>query len=386
MSGDDRRVIVTSAQERFALAACRTLGTAGYSVVAVADVTPAAGHWSRCAAERHVLVDPRRDPAGFVDGLAAIARAGSGEAPLLFPGTDAALMAVSSRRARLDPFAFIGLPPHDVVDACTDKIRLQDASRKAGVAAPEAVVCSALSEAPAAAEELGYPVVLKAQRTFFELNGRVQQRGSTLADDRAAVERLAARFGLPFLVQKAIRGDAYSAAGVATEEGLLAFAVARYIRTWPPEGGNVAFAETVEPPTGLGDAVGGLMADLGWRGIFELELMRDEDGRFHAIDLNPRLYGSLALASAAGTPFAAIWCDHLVGAPPPRQTTARPGVRYRWEEADLRYAIFRAKEGRIREALAAVAPRRRVTHAYFQLTDPAPLLARAVVVLQRKEA
>jgi predicted ATP-grasp superfamily ATP-dependent carboligase len=378
------RVIVTSAQERFALAACRTLSAAGYSVVSVADVSPAASHWSRCADERHVLVDPRQDADGFVDGLADLARRYD-ERPLLLPGTDAALMAVSTRRDRLEPYAELGLPPHEVVDACTDKIRLQEAAGPAGVPAPDAVVCASPSEAPAAGEELGYPVVVKARRTFFELGGRIEQRGSALAEGQGELERLAGRFGTPFLVQKVVHGPVYSAAGVATADGLLSFATARYLRTFPPEGGNVAFAETVEPPAGLRDAVGRLLQELGWRGIFELELMQDEQDTFRAIDLNPRLYGSLALASAAGTPFAAIWCDHLLGRPQ-TPTVARAGVRYRWEEADLRYAIARARDGRLGEAASALRPRRHVAHAYFQLGDPAPLLARAIVLFRRKES
>jgi predicted ATP-grasp superfamily ATP-dependent carboligase len=375
------RVIVTSAQERFALAAIRSLARAGYRVVAVADVNPAAGHWSRFPRERHMLVDARSDADAFVDGLGEIA---GGDRPLLLPGTDAALMAVSSRRERLEPHARMGLPPHDAVDASTDKIRLQEASERTGLAAPEAVVCANAGDGVAAAEQLGFPVVLKPRRTFFELDGRIQQRGSAVAQDAAGLEGLVERFGSPFLVQRAIPGSVYSAAGVVTEGGLLSFAAARYLRTFPPEGGNVAFGETIEPPPGLRDSVEQLLGELGWRGIFELELIRNESGQFHAIDLNPRLYGSLALATAAGTPFAVIWCEHLLGRDQ-QPSTARPGVRYRWEEADLRYAVAKARHGRLREAATALAPRRRVAHAYFALGDPAPLLARAIVKLGRRE-
>jgi predicted ATP-grasp superfamily ATP-dependent carboligase len=375
-----KRVIVTSAQERFALAAVRSLARAGYRVVAVADVKPAAGHWSRFPGERHLLVDARSDADAFVDGLAEIA---GGDKPLLLPGTDAALMAVSSRRERLEPYTTMGLPPHDAVDASTDKIRLQEASKRAGLAAPEAVVCVDAGEGVAAAGQLGFPVVVKARRTFFDLDGRIEMRGSAVAGDSADLERLVEGFGSPFLVQRAISGSVYSAAGVVIEEGLLSFAAARYLRTFPAEGGNVAFGETIVPPPGLRDGVEQLLGELGWRGIFELELIRDEGGRFHAIDLNPRLYGSLALATAAGTPFAVIWCEHLLGRTQ-QPSTARPGVRYRWEEADLRYAFAKARRGRLHEAASALAPRRRVVHAYFALRDPAPLLARAIVLLKRR--
>src|SRR4051794_41421195 len=99
--GTMERVLVTSAQERFALAACRTLHDAGYAVTAVADQTPAATHWSRCCDDRHVLVDAKEDADAFVDGLAEIVKREPHS--VLLPGADAALLAISERRDRLEP-------------------------------------------------------------------------------------------------------------------------------------------------------------------------------------------------------------------------------------------------------------------------------------------
>jgi len=169
---------------------------------------------------------------------------------------------------------------------------------------------------------------------------------------------------------------------VRTGDGIVAFVVARYLRTFPPEAGNVAFAETVVPPDGLRDRVDALMGELGWEGIFELELMRGDDGRFHAIDVNPRLYGSLALATRAGAPLAVILCDWILGRPT-APVTARAGVRYRWEDADLRHALAQLRQGRVRAAASALAPRRDVAHAHFRLSDPGPLAARFVSLGRR---
>jgi predicted ATP-grasp superfamily ATP-dependent carboligase len=378
MSGE--RVMITSAQERFALAACRSLAAAGYRVSAVADVTPAATHWSRCCERRFVLVDPKEDADEFVDGLAAIL-AREAHAVLL-PATDAALLAVSSRRDRLEPLVRLGLPPHDVVVAATDKVRLVEAARAAGLDAPATVVCETPADGRRAAGSIGYPVVVKPRCTAFEAEGRVRQRGSVLVAEPAQLDGQLEAFGRPYLVQRAQRGAVWSVAGVRTAEGLPAFAVARYVRTYPPEAGNVAFAETVEPPAGLRDRVEVFLSELGWEGIFELELIRDEDGRFQAIDMNPRLYGSLALATRAGAPLAVVLCDWILGRPL-RPVTARPGVRYRWEDADLGYALSQLRRRRLRAAAAALRPRHDVAHAHFRLADPGPLAARAIVVGRR---
>ena len=96
-----------------------------------------------------------------------------------------------------------------------------------------------------------------------------------------------------------------------------------------------------------------------------------------AIDLNPRVYGSLALASGAGVGLAARWCGSLPGAPEPF-ADAPPGVSYRREEGDLAHALWALRHGQVRAALAALAPQPRVTHALLAPGDPGPLFARAV--------
>jgi len=371
------RVLITSAQERFALAACRTLHEAGYAVSAVADQRPAATHWSRCCDRRHVLLDAKQDADAFVDGLVEIVR--REPHAVLLPGADAALLAISERRERLEPHVRLGMPSAQSVKAATDKVRLVDAANASGLPSPETAVCHSHEEGLRAARELGLPLVIKPRCTSFEKDGAIRQRASLWVGDAAALEASIGEFGSPYLLQRIVPGEVYSVAGVLTPDEMIGFSAARYVRTWPPEAGNVAFAETVEPPAGMRDKVTALLRGLDWTGIFELELIHSADGEFYAIDLNPRLYGSLALASRAGAPLAAIFCDWLLGrAGPP--VTARPGVRYRWEDADLRHAVARFRTRRYRDAAAALRPRRDVAHAYFRINDPGPMLARLLLL------
>lgn len=85
-------VIVTDAEERAALGACRGLTRAGYRVCAVSRLSPAATHWSRACAERVRLPDPRESVHAFVDGLGALLQRSRYDA--LIPGSDASVLAV----------------------------------------------------------------------------------------------------------------------------------------------------------------------------------------------------------------------------------------------------------------------------------------------------
>ena len=180
-------------------------------------------------------------------------------------------------------------------------------------------------------------------------------------------------------MQECVTGTVHSCAGVRWGGRIVALALARYVRTWPPDAGNAAFAETVSVPPGLGDRVDALLDAVGWEGIFELELLKTADGRFVAIDLNPRPYGSLALAIRAGADLPAVWASCLRGAPPP-PVTAAAGVRYRWEDAELRGLAHELRHGRLRTAAAITRPRRGTVHPHLSWEDPGPMVVRGAVL------
>jgi hypothetical protein len=85
----------------------------------------------------------------------------------------------------------------------------------------------------------------------------------------------------------------------------------------------------------------------------------------------------MALAIAAGANLPAVWVRWLLGESP-AWCEARPGVRFRWEDAELRHLLWQARRGDLRAALAVLRPRRNAAHAYFRLDDPGPLGARVL--------
>jgi predicted ATP-grasp superfamily ATP-dependent carboligase len=371
------RILLTDAQDRSSLAGCRSLHRAGYAVHAVASSRPAAAHWSRFCEARLVAGDPREDEAQFVEELSTIVRNASYR--LLVTGSDASLLAVSRHRERFEPFVELGLPAAVVVERCMSKQALVQTAAGAGLDSPETEVCADEAAAKAAARRLGYPVVLKPRSTVFGRNGGLTQRGSSLVMDEESLISLWPGYGTPSLIQRCLDGKLVSFSGVAVDGRLLAYGVSRYGRTWPPEGGAVSFAETISAPPGLRRKVENLISALGWQGVFEVELVQ-HGTRFAAIDFNPRLFGSLELITRAGAPLTAAWCDWVLDLDPP-ESEARPGYRYRWEDAEARNLWRRLRDGRIRAALSILRPRRRMTRSFFRVTDPAPLVARLFLLL-----
>lgn len=369
------RVVITDAEERAVLGACRGLATAGYRISAVARHRAAPTHWSRACSERFLLPDPRDDARAFVAGLEDLLD--RGDYATLIPGSDGSLLAISEDRDRLEQLTRLGLPSRETVRQSMDKLLLHQVAAGAGLTPPPSRSCAGLADGAAAAAELGYPVVLKPTRSFSKAGEGLVQQGVTLVENEAALPGAIERYSTPVILQRFEQARFLSCTGVIAGGRLLALTTSRVPRLWPPIAGMHAFSETVTVPAGLAERVRALLGELGWQGIFQLQLLERADGGFSVIDLNPRVFASITLDHRAGANLAAIWCEWLLGGRPV-PVTASPGFRYRWEEGELCHLFWQLRHGRLRAAASVLVPHRRLVHAWFRMSDPGPLLARAL--------
>jgi predicted ATP-grasp superfamily ATP-dependent carboligase len=373
-------VLLTDGQERSSVAACHALRRAGYRVGAAGSSSPAPAHWSRACEERFKVSDPLAGDARFAEEIAEIAA--ERHFDVVMPGTDASVLALSRHRGAFDGGIDPGWPAGEVVEAAMQKADLHEKAVRAGLAPPETVYCDTAGDALAGARILGFPVLLKPLSSIFEDDDGLRQRRSFVATDRADLERRLPEFIFPCMLQRREGGPLISFAGVVAEGRLLAAVVSRYRRTWPPDAGSASYSETVTAPEALLEGVRSLLAEMRWQGIFELELIQGGPTSFAAIDFNPRLYGSLALAVRAGVPLPVIWCDWLLKGQD-GGLIASPGFHYRWEDAELCNLVRDLRRRRIRAAASILQPRRRTAHALFRWNDPAPLVARALNIIGR---
>jgi D-aspartate ligase len=95
--------------------------------------------------------------------LERLASSGSlGEGPaVLIPCSDAAVLAISRWRDRLEGRYCFVLPPHDTIELLMDKVRFAEHATAAGLPIPETHVLRDRADAQRAAASLTYPAVVK---------------------------------------------------------------------------------------------------------------------------------------------------------------------------------------------------------------------------------
>ena len=361
-------MLVTGGEYPAGLAALRALDRAGFEAWAAVESRSSLGARSRAAAGLVEVPDPRTAPDAFVSALADGAKR-LGAAAVL-PGTEAALLAMAGRGDAFPASVAVGNAPEAALRRATDKIALCLLSLRAGLSIPPTRVVAV--EGPMATDGLSFPAVVKPLRSELSTEGGLRRFEARRVESPTELER--ALRALPDevgLVQPYIEGRLISLNGVAFEGELYAASQQVVHRVWPDRCGQACFAETISMIPERERAVAALMKELGWSGVFNLQLI-ERDGRDHVIDLNPRFYVSMTLTVAAGMNLPASWTAILLGLPV-EIGEFRTGVRFREEIGDPRAIFAGLRRGRY-AAARDLLPRRRTVHAVFSIRDPRPSL------------
>jgi predicted ATP-grasp superfamily ATP-dependent carboligase len=194
----------------------------------------------------------------------------------------------------------------------TDKHALIEHMRARGIAIPRHRRVDDRFDPDGALRELGLPLVVKSSTGC---GGRLVRIVDT-RDALAAMLVRAKQLGGEWIVQEHVASPTYLVGGVfADGEPLRLYACEKLAQNPDRIGAAVHVRSTREPA--LLELGARVVRELAWTGFASVDAVRRADGTFLLLEVNPRPWGSLAGARAAGvdlfTPFARL----LAGEAPP---------------------------------------------------------------------
>ncbi len=367
------RVLLLDAQWNKSVAAIRSLRRRGLEVHAGETTWLAAGMFSRYVSKRFTYPSPLLRPEDF---LAAVDRRLSQYTyDALIPMELATLLLLSEHREMIAGRAAFPFALHDVLLRAARKWGAYEAARDAGAPVPHTVFLPAGradSDLPLIVKRLGLPLVLKPD---LGEGGRGLYVCNNQEELRTALDRIAAS-GKDHVAQQFVpHGGAFGVSILCVEPGRVdATFTHRRLREHPPDGGPSTLRESVRHPQAE-QAARDIAAALKWQGVAMLEFRIDpRDGQAKLLEINPRFWGSLPLAIAAGVDFPYLLYKAALGLPAGPAPVQTEGVRVRnLLPGDLLHLI--ARRGRV--GLDFFNP----FHArdeLISLRDPGPVIGRIV--------
>ena len=171
------------------------------------------------------------------------------------------------------------------------KARLPELGAMADLRVPETRTLSGPEALVTLHEELPYPIWIKG--AFYGA-----ARAANLHEAVRAYHEVVARWGLPVLAQADAVGVEYDVAGVGDGRGGLVGAVPMRKTLLTDKGKGWAGVAVRDPA--LLAMTARFAAATRWRGPFELELLKGDDGGWQMLEVNPRFPAWIYLSAGAG--------------------------------------------------------------------------------------
>jgi predicted ATP-grasp superfamily ATP-dependent carboligase len=325
--------LVLDGDHRAGIAAVRALGRGGLAV-AVASGFPTSRH----ARARVRLPDPADGADEFTRSLRRWLQTHRTDAVLT--SSDAGVEALRRARGALERLCAPALAPEAALAVATSKRRTLELAATLGIPVPREVPVSTPPDVLGAARELGFPCVLKPERSWHDDGaGRGERVAASLLVDEQSAWREGRRLvgpGAPALVQEFVTGRNEWIMLFRSGQRIAARFAARVLRTWPPLGGNDVMRESIPLPADTLAFSERLLAAMGYEGFAQVEFRRRPDGDPVLMEVNPRLTQSLELAWLAGIDFARMQVDWARGRDPGSRDGYRTGVRLSWLAGELK--------------------------------------------------
>ncbi|MBW7848717.1 MAG: ATP-grasp domain-containing protein [Bacteroidales bacterium] len=205
------------------------------------------------------------------------------------------------------------------------KVNLNDFGKKYQIKVPRSKAIYNVNEAQQLEKDYDWPLVVKGKYYDAILAYNFDQL-------RAAYNKISAKWGLPIIIQEFIHGTEYNVTGLGDGQGNTIAAVPmrkQYITDKGKAWGGISIADS--QALALTDH---FLKSTQWRGGFELELMKDKNGDYYLLEINPRMPAWIYLAVGAGQNIPEALVRLAMGWPCPAFNGYKVGkmfVRYAWD-------------------------------------------------------
>ncbi len=319
----------------------RALGVLGIPVIALHYDRRDMGYLSRYVSEHLECPHPERHEEQFIEFL--LNYAAWFQSGVLFPASDAVLVAVARHKSLLESCYKVACPEWNIVELFIDKKHTYALAEVAGVPAPKTIVPCSIDEVEQYSRTVEYPCLVKpCQSHLFYAEFHTKMVEVESLDRMVSIYRRARNAGLDVMLQEIIPGEDANGVNYNSyfDEGepIVEF-TAEKVRNAPPRFGSprVVISKVIPEVCEPGRRI---LKAMGFYGYSCTEFKRDKrDGVYKLMEVNGRHNLSSLLAVRCGINFPWLHYRHLVYGERPVASEYQEGVYWVDLIRDVGYSL-----------------------------------------------
>jgi carbamoyl-phosphate synthase large subunit len=244
---------------------------------------------------------------------------------VIIPNFDAELIPFMKIEAELKEMGIHTFLPTEAQYLEREKHNLPDFGKKYGFHVPDSEAVHDTTKLQKVVKDYDFPVVIKGKFYDAHIAHNVEQAVNYY-------HKVSAKWGLPVIVQKFINGTEFNVTGLGDGKGNTIAAVPmrkQYITDKGKAWGGISISDQ-----NMLDLTDKFISSTKWRGGFELELMKDKEGDFYIMEINPRIPAWVYLAVGVGQniPEALVKLALGIKTDPFKDfTVGKMFIRYSWD-------------------------------------------------------
>ncbi|NVO19522.1 MAG: ATP-grasp domain-containing protein [Bacteroidetes bacterium] len=225
---------------------------------------------------------------------------------VIIPNFDAELFSFMKLAPELEQHGIhMFLPTLDQFEE-RQKANLSAFGKKHGIDVPESLTIHSLSELEKTVKSMDFPLMIKGR--YYEA-----YIAHTLEQAKGYYAKISAKWGVPVIVQKFVKGTELNVTGLGDGSGQTIAAVAMR-KQFITDKGKAWAGITINDPDLL-KITRNFISSTHWRGAFELEIMKSDNGKCYLMEINPRIPAWVYLAIATGQNIPEALVNLALGKP-----------------------------------------------------------------------
>ena len=244
---------------------------------------------------------------------------------VIIPNFDAELYPFMKIQDELKAMGIKTFLPTDEQFEERHKVNLDEFGEKYDIKVPKSKAIMDAGEIYSLHNEFTYPLVVKGKYYDAYIAHNPQQAATFF-------HKISAKWGLPIIVQQFIKGNEYNVTGLGDGKGNQIAAVPmrkQYITDKGKAWGGISINDKE-----MLKLTQHFLTTTNWRGPFELELMKDAEGNFYLMEINPRMPAWIYLAVGAGQNIPEALVNLALDKEVKPFTSFKPSkmfIRYSWD-------------------------------------------------------